>query len=717
MDNLQSTSLSTSMRIQKFWRSTRLWIFFLLGIVGSVAALSIPTTIQRSGLVLELGDVAPQDILAPYEHSYESDVKTEIAKQNAEDAVQDVYDPPDGRVARQQVERLRVVIDHINGQRADAYASEEQKIADLTDTVDLRIDARRAQEILNLPDAHWQIIRAEAISVLEQVMRSEIREDQTNEARRAIPASVNIALTDDQAEMVVFLATPFVAPNSFFNLEATQDAREQARESVLPVSQSYLTDEIIIRENDKVDELVIEALQEYGLLETPNPWLEIAIEVLLILLLGSIFALYVARVHGEQLKDTRLVITITVLIVVSIFVMQLISNRAVLPYLYPAAMLPMLMAILFGPGAGVILALITGALAGYLAPRGLEMALYVAMSGSMGALIIGRAERLSSFFWAGLAAALAAVTVVIIFRFPDPTTDTIGKASLLAAGLISGFLSASLAFGILLGIGSLLGITTNLQLIELSRPDHPLLQQILRNAPGTYQHSLQVANLAEQAAREVGANALLTRVGALYHDVGKSLQPQFFIENQVQGQNVHNQLDPKTSAAVIIEHVEDGLDLGKKYRLPESVLAFIPEHHGTLQTSYQYRAAVDATNGDTSKINRRDYQYPGPRPHSKETAILMLADGVEAKTRADQPDDEKELDELVRWVINSRMEQHQLDHVDLTLRDLDTIRRSFVTTLKGIYHPRILYPEEIETEARIEGRKKEPAPTPQMDEV
>jgi putative nucleotidyltransferase with HDIG domain len=251
-------------------------------------------------------------------------------------------------------------------------------------------------------------------------------------------------------------------------------------------------------------------------------------------------------------------------------------------------------------------------------------------------------------------------------------------------------------------IGNLLGMTTSLQLIELSRPDHPLQQYILRNSPGTYQHSLQVSNLAEQAARAIGANALLTRVGALYHDAGKAQRPQFFIENQMPDQNVHEQLDPTTSAGIIVDHVRDGLELARKYRLPKGIQAFITEHHGDMETGYQLNQALNSAGGEEGKIDRSQFRYPGPAPQSRETALLMLADGVEAKARADRPSDKEEIDQLVRWVIEDRLSKGQLDRVDLTLRDLDTIRRSFVSTLKNMYHPRIRYPgtsPEAEKEA------------------
>jgi putative nucleotidyltransferase with HDIG domain len=709
------------MRMKHFWLAARLWILFTIGLVGSILALSISNLPQQSGILLKVDDAATQDILAPYAHSYVSEVLTEQAREEAVAAVPDVYDPPDGRVARQQVESLRVVLEYIDAIRADTFASQEQRISDLLAIMDVKLDTPTAQAILETSEARWQTIKLETISVVEQVMRNEIRPDQLEEARRTIPALVGISLTESQAELVVNLATPFIAPNSLFNLETTQAAREEARVSVTPVVKSYAAGETIISRGEVAQPIHIEVLESYGLLDTPDPWRQLAIDALMVTVLGCTFALYLYRNHEEQLQDIALITTITFLFVLSILAMQLmIPERTVLPYLFPAAVLPMLMATLIGPGLGVLTALIIGALGGFLSARGLEFGLYMMLSGTMGALVIGRAERLSSFFWAGLAAALSAVSIIIVFRFPDPTTDLIGKASLLAAGIISGLLSASLAFGLLLVIGSLLGITTSLQLIELSRPDHPLLQFILRNAPGTYQHSLQVANLAEQAARAVNANPLLTRVGALYHDAGKAKNPQFFIENQVPGQNIHEQLDPQTSASVILDHIRNGIDLARKYRLPERVIAFIPEHHGTLETSYQYHKALESVNGEKTRLNPRDFHYPGPKPRSKETALLMLADGVEAKARAESPKNLEEIDRLVRWVIENRLNQGQLDYVDLTLKDLDTIRRSFVTTLKGIYHPRISYPEEEGVdEAENNGQQSyagQPAPSTPMDE-
>lgn len=660
--------------------------------------VSIPQSDRGSTFVLEVGDVAPQDIRAPYALTYSSEALTEAERQKAANEVGDIYDPPDSNVARQQIERLRAALDFIDAVRADQNASTEQKLADLASMLDVKLSDEEARSLLNLSDSRWEAVKLETTSVLEQVMRSEIREGRGEEARRRVPALVSISLPQSQSSLVSQLAAAFVAPNALLNHEATDAAKELARQ-IDPVSKSYAAGETIISRGDLVTELDIEGLQSFGLLKPPDRWQTIAIRALLVVLLGSTLTLYANRVHKTQMKSVRLATVLSLIFIILALAMQLmIPDHAVIPYIFPAATVPMLLTVLFGPGMGLMTAMVIGALAGYIAPRGLELAIYTMVSATMASLVIERAERLSSFFWSGLAAALSAATIVVIFRFPDPATDLLGKVTLLGAAMLSGLLSASLAFGLLLLVGNLLGMTTSLQLIELSRPDHPLLQIILRSAPGTYQHSLQVANLAEQAARVIDANALLSRVGALYHDAGKALRPQFFIENQVPGQNVHEQLDPKTSAALIIGHVRDGLDLARKYRLPQRIQDFISEHHGTLKTNYQYRAALNAADGDENRVDPNDFVYPGPKPRSRETALLMLADGVEAKARADTPNDEEEIDKLVRWVIEDRLAKRQLDRTDLTLRDLDTIRRSFVNTLKNIYHPRLQYPEtEVES--------------------
>ncbi len=693
MDELDHARPSIRARLGRGFQAVRLWGVALVGAIGVVLALSFPLPARSGSLVVEQGDVSAQDVLAPYALSYTSDVLTQAARQAEAGQAESVYDPPDSRIARQQLGELRALLAYIDAARGDAHSSPDQKLADVAAIRAVRVDSAAAELLLALSAARWEAVKVEATTVLEQVMRREIREDHLDEERRSLPALVSVTLPEDQAGLAALLASAFLAPNAFFNQAATDEARQQASNRVSPVGKSYAAGETIMGRGEVVGSAHLEALSVYGLLRPPDAWRQIAVNALLATVLASTIALFVYRVHPQLAVSSRLALLLAASFIMVAVVMQLmIPGRTVLPYLFPAGALPMTVAVVFGPGMGVLVAFVAGALAGTLGARGLELALFISLSGAISALVIGKAERLLTFFWAGLAGSLAAVAVIVAFRFPDAATDSVGKLSLLAAGAANGLLSASLAFGLILLAGSLLGIVTNLQLIELSRPDHPLLLLILHNAPGTYQHSLQVANLAEHAARAIGGNALLTRVGALYHDCGKAPHPHYYIENQTLDQNIHEQLDPSTSAHIILDHVRDGIDLARRYRLPRQVIAFIPEHHGTLELAFQYQAAVEDAGGNERLVNRKDFTYPGPRPRSKETAILMLADGAEAKARAESPRDEEEIEQLVHGVIEDRLNRGQFDRTDLTLKDLDTIRRTLATSLKGMYHPRLRYP-------------------------
>jgi hypothetical protein len=311
-----------------------------------------------------------------------------------------------------------------------------------------------------------------------------------------------------------------------------------------------------------------------------------------------------------------------------------------------------------------------------------------------GVFVLRKAERLTSFFWAGAAIAGSGAVVAIAYRIIQPTADWIGVATLGLASIINGIASASIGLIFHYYLSPFIGKTSHLQLIELSRPDNPLQQLLLRNAPGTYQHSLVLANLVEQAAETIGADATLSRVGALYHDIGKLLNPFFFIENQPPGNiNPHNDLDPEASAATIIKHVPDGLELGHKYHLPKQILAFIAQHHGTTLTRYQYTRALELVGMDKEAVDADKFRYPGPRPATREIALLMLADTSEARMRAEKPKDEIELHELIKSVVKDKLDLGELDDTQLTLRDLDVITDSFTSSLRGVYHPRIEYPK------------------------
>jgi putative nucleotidyltransferase with HDIG domain len=354
---------------------------------------------------------------------------------------------------------------------------------------------------------------------------------------------------------------------------------------------------------------------------------------------------------------------------------------------------------LFGLETGFVIVIPLCLLAAYGQPNALDLAPYYLISSLIGLLALGPARRFWGFVRAGIAITLSGLVVLLAYRLPFFSPDWLGVVQLGGVVVFSGFAGASVTLLLQYLLAQSLGLTTALQLLDISRPDYPLLQFFLRTSPGTYQHSLQVANLAEQAAEKIGADALLTRVGAQFHDIGKALNPTFFIENQVVGNvNTHNDSPPEEVAATIIRHVTDGVALAKKHRLPRRLHDFILEHHGTLITLYQYTQAMEAAGGDVTKVDIENFRYPGPRPHSRETALLMLADATEARTRAERPANEDELRTLVHKVIDTVQKYNQLDDTMLTLRDLNLITESFVTTLRGQYHPRIQYPNASVTD-------------------
>jgi hypothetical protein len=343
----------------------------------------------------------------------------------------------------------------------------------------------------------------------------------------------------------------------------------------------------------------------------------------------------------------------------------------------------------------LILSFSLSTLAAYGLPNALDLTLFYLLSSLTGVLSLGKAHRVSSFLWAALVSSAAGIAVITAYRLPAGTLDAIGYITLVGASLLNGIASASVALMLQYLLAEFLGLTTPLRLLEIARPDAPLLQFFLRNAPGTYQHSLQVANLAEQAAEKLGMDTLLVRVGALYHDVGKAMNPSFFIENQVPGNlNPHDDVDPQTAAATVIQHVLDGVTLARKYRLPRRLQDFMLEHHGTLLAGYYYNRAVQAAGGDTTQVDSSKFRYPGPRPHSRETALLMLADNTEARARSERPRTEEEVRKIVQKAIDHCQKEGQLVETRFTFKDITAITESFTTALTGLYHPRIRYPGE-----------------------
>ena len=526
-------------------------------------------------------------------------------------------------------------------------------------------------------------------------MRSTIREDQLVNVQRNIYPQINFDFNDVETGLINTIVTQFIVPNSLFSNEKTNEAILNARETVDPVIKSYAAGERIVSSGEIITPQKFEALEELGYTNNRNRTFDFISAGLLVTIMLGTSILYLRRMRRSRGATISGMPIIAVLFLIFLLSARLIiPNHTILPYIFPAAAFGLTLSSVFGFETGLIGALVLSVLAAYDQPNSIDLAFYYFLPSAISIFILGRGRRINIFFIAGLALALSGSGIALSYRMLNAFLDIAGAGTLIGASFANGVLSISLSLVFQFLISQMLGKTTALQLMDLSRPDHPLLQKLLINAPGTYQHSLQVANLAEQAAREINADPLLTRVGVLYHDVGKSENPGFFIENQALSQvNTHEDMDPVLSAATIIQHVPNGEKLAKKYRLPIPIQAFILEHHGTLLTRYQYNQAVIDAGGE-EKVERSLFQYPGPIPQSRETALLMLADGCEARMRSENPSSADEIKEIVKNSIDYYLKKGQLDNSDLTLTDIQKIIQSFSRTIKNTFHHRIKYPDE-----------------------
>ena len=678
--------------------STRIRILQISLIVAvslvSFVALTMPIALRPITQAVDVGDVLQITMQSPRDIEYVSDVRTEEARKAAEGAVQLVYTAPDPAIARQQIEQLRTAMQYITLVRANAELTSEEKKSNLVTLSDVRLKLETIDYLVSISDLRWDAVQSEALRVLEQVMRRAIYEDKVETAQSGVSSFVSLTFNEQQSALVTELVTAFVVPNSFYSEELTTAARQAARDAVKPIVRTYKTGETIAPAGEIITPADMEAFQQLGMISPGQRW-EDMLGAAAIIILSAVFVplYFYRRKRSTVVNEPRSILVIAIVFIVFLVGARLFTNRTLAPYGYPLQAAGLLITALFGLETGLVISIPLCLLASYGLSNTLDLAPYYLLSSLIGLLVLGPVRRFWGFIRAGVAVSLSGLVVLMAYRLPLFAPDWLGIVQFIGVVLFAGFAAASITLLLQYPLAQTLGLTTAFQLLDISRPDYPLLQFFLRSAPGTYQHSLQVANLAEQAAEKIGADPLLTRVGAQFHDIGKSLNPTFFIENQVPGNvNTHQDIAPEESAATIIRHVTDGIQLAKKYRLPGRLHDFILEHHGTLITRYQYSQAMEAAGGDATKVDIEKFRYPGPRPSSRETALLMLADATEARARAERPANDDGLRALVRSVIETVQKYSQLDDTLLTLRDLHLITESFVTTLRGTYHPRIQYP-------------------------
>lgn len=657
---------------------------------------------------LKVGQVASADISSPARITYDSKVLTEQARERAAQVIPEQYDSAEGRVRRQQFNRSREILAFITAIRNDAYASPELQVDYLLAISELALEPEAAYRIQTLPNDDWQTVVTETPLTLDRIMRDEIRENNLTAARRRVPSLIGSNVNETTSEVVVDLVQGLIRPNSIFNEERTAEVRNQAREAVAVQPQTWERGEKIIRAGDVANAEQVEALEQVGLLQPAWDWwlLVRALVISALLLIVVLSAVY--RLRPSTLQNFQELSALSVILVLWLLAAKLmIIPHDWLPYLYPLAAMSMLVAVLIDLRVSLVMTMCAALLVHYFSNNNFILVTYASLGALLGAIVLGRAEGLSSFLWAGLAVALSNVLVFASFNpsFVDVTSgDWLTQSlPLFLALVLNGGLSASIALISYFILGNLFNLTTSLQLSELSRPTQPLLRQLLLKAPGTYHHTIVVSNLAERAAAAIGADALLARVGSYYHDIGKTVRPYFFTENIADNSSPHEKLDPLTSAQIIISHVTDGVDLAQKYRLPPRIQDFIREHHGRSLAQFFYTQAQRQA-GDPSTVDPESFRYPGPNPRSKETAILLLADSCEAAVRAMRPGTREELEKFINKLIDGRVADGVLNQCELTFKDLQTIREVFIQVLQGVHHPRVTYPEPVHPASEVKAK-------------
>ncbi len=693
----RAAALRRSLGEKQFPNIAKLGLFGMVTLLVTVSMVAVSWT-QRPD-PLAPGDIARETYKAPFTTSYVSAIRTEDLRQEAHNSVGNIVQTHDESIRGKQVAEAEKLLQTI-GEIRDGPAPEADKITQVFELVE-NISRDEATLIVRLDSAAWGRVASDVSRVLNVVLNEQIRTDEVAAVRDELPMRVSAMLSANEQAAAIRLAGLFIRPNVFIDDRATEDTRREAANEIEPVVVTIQAGQAIVRDGDIVSATDVEALQELGVFASSNDgWMRLGksglMAVLTLFLVGYLYA------FSRQVWEGRQLVLLAIVLLAPVLGARFILPHNDVQYMFPAAMSAMLIAILLNFQLAVVVSIVLAFYLGIVTDLSFELSAVYFIGAVAGAFVIYKAERTITFIWAGVAVMMSTFVVAICFRFLSGPVSSGETAALLGQTGIAGALGASVTFLSFSVLGSLFGITTHLQLLDLLRPNQPLLNRLAREVPGTYHHSIIVSNLAESAVTIVGGDALLARVAVLYHDIGKLEHPTFFIENQANLGNVHDQLDPRVSARVIFDHVSDGVVLAKKARLPKPIVDIIQQHHGTTLVQYFYTKAL----GNGLSVDEDEFRYPGPKPQTKEAAIVMLADSVEAAVRSmaqsgrlfdtaepgDRRSESERLQEFVQSIIDERVIDGQLSDCDLTLRDVDQIRTAFVQILEGIYHPRIEYP-------------------------
>lgn len=518
---------------------------------------------------------------------------------------------------------------------------------------------------------------------------------------------------EDVARSAGEIFAQVIEPNLIYSEEQTQARIDEDIANISPTKGAVTEGEVIIRNGDIITQERYSKLRSLAEARSQNAsvtqrWLRYGGEALAIISIMTIFFFYLYLYRRYIFEDNSMLL----LVVIAMGIICVASSVAyslsdISAYIVPVAVAPIILTIIFDSRVGLLSTITLALLTGLINGNNFEYVTATTVACSLGLFSVRDIKKRSQFFFTTPGIVFISYAAVILgfsmtsFQGWNPLMDNIFFVGINAVFIL-------FTYPLILLFEKSFNVTTDFTLLELSDTNLPLLKQLMTRAPGTFHHSLQVSNLAEAAAGAIGANGLLCRVGALYHDIGKMENPGYFSENQV-GINEHDKLKPRMSALVIKAHVSNGVKLAREHNLPEVIVDFIKTHHGTTLIKYFYDQAREQSDKEKDEIRERDFRYDGPLPNTKETGILLLADGIEAASRAMKDPSYQKLDGLITKMIDDRVYEGQLSNTPLTFQDLRNIRETFLNILVGIYHTRVEYPDEKKEEKE---KAKEDTPEP-----
>ena len=657
--------------------------------------------LPKQPLDARAGELATSDILAPRAIDFESKVQTAAAQAAASKAVPPQYTfTTENAIAIADAQQLAF---ESRVARVDTtFAAELSPAARalLLETAVPGLSQGSRKTLVALDAGGWAAVRTEAGRVLDGTLRTELRETAVEETRNRLSGRMAGGLDETQRMLAAELISPLIVPNSTFSKDLTDQAAVTAAADVTPTRVLIRQGEVIVRSGDPLDAVDIEKIDELGLRETSPDVASFGGWFLLAVLIVGMLLSWIWRFRQDLWHRDNALILIGLLLVGVTLALKLTAGRLTLPFFLPTAAIAMLLAVLLDASIATIVIAVVAVIGGAVNGSSLEYTTYIFLGGMAGIVAVRKGDRLQVFVQAAVATFVVNALVVSVFSLLG-ARDLRGVLELWFGSAVAALGSGVGAVGSFAVLGSVFGILTVFQLLELANPSQPLLRRLLVETPGTYHHSLMVGNLAERAAEAIGADPLVTRVAAYYHDIGKLSNPLAFIENQAGGENIHDQLDPEVSAGILKQHIVDGIDLAYKARLPKALIAYMPQHHGTAIMSYFHARAKELA-GPGATVDEHKFRHAGPKPQTREAALIMLADGVEASVRSLASRDEPAIRAMVTRIIEERTLDGQFDECELTLRDLERIREAFVGQLLGMYHTRIAYPQNtiVELESR-----------------